>query len=696
MKRMNSCLANWTMVVACLLAALFVVGPAAAQTTTCQGRQITVLNFRNPVLVSGTPLAVGAVYRFSNVAIGVDALVSIDAFNNGSLNAFDRDTGLIANFQPELNNNNAASADFTISFVVAGGSTPVSLDFTASGIDIDGNNVALREYAEFSLPLTEYVLDNPTQLDVDASGPSSSSRIRFEARTPAVAPGIDPTATGNIVSVFYKNVSTFQYRVGTLGTGNMTRLNSLDFNCPNLNFPTPNPQVDQDFGDAPVSSFGDPRHDIVAGVQMGATNTIETAPYDSPTASGDAGDDGVALPLFVQSASATINVSVAGAGGRLQAWVDWDDDGSFTTPGDQIATDVQDGGVGDSDGAANGTIELNIVTPATASIGQTFARFRWSTQAGLASTTVAPDGEVEDYQAIISATAPPTCPAGQNLVSSVGYADTVVVSAVNSSAALGAPVAAGTPTSNANSARINNGNRTLVLDLTDTVAENAIIEISLAKNNAAGAADIEFSADNVNWTTITNFNAGALDILQRISLTASSGGIRYIRFQRTSGSTHIDGVQYSQICEGAAMLTSDKTVALQDPTGAPFAVPGSDVIYTITVTNVGSGPVDTDSIFMVDDMPAEIEFYNGDIDGGGPETGAIAFSQSSAGLTFSEATDVGYSNNAAAPANFSACNYSPIVGYDPAVTFICFNPKGDMLAGAPDPTFSVSFRARIK
>ena len=67
-----------------------------------------------------------------------------------------------------------------------------------------------------------------------------------------------------------------------------------------------------------------------------------------------------------------------------------------------------------------------------------------------------------------------------------------------------------------------------------------------------------------------------------------------------------------------------------------------------------------------------------------------------AGLSFTYANDVGYSDSATRPADFSACTYTPAAGYDPNVTYICFNPKGTLVADDPDPTFSVSFRARIK
>ena len=100
----------------------------------------------------------------------------------------------------------------------------------------------------------------------------------------------------------------------------------------------------------------------------------------------------------------SIPVVVNGAGGKLNGWIDWNRDGDWADPGEQIASDVTDGGSGgDSDGQVNGVILLSISVPAipTAEPGFTFARFRWSTQGGLSYTGSAPDGEVEDYRAEI-------------------------------------------------------------------------------------------------------------------------------------------------------------------------------------------------------------------------------------------------------------------------------------------------------
>ncbi len=146
-----------------------------------------------------------------------------------------------------------------------------------------------------------------------------------------------------------------------------------------------------------------------------------------------------------------------------------------------------------------------------------------------------------------------------------------------------------------------------------------------------------------------------------------------------------------------AELTGQKSAAVYDPLSEGlYMVPGNDVVYTITFTNIGDGAADSDSVEIIDAVPPEIEFYNGDIDDGGPETTAVIGNDNGSGLTFNYAADVGYSNSGSAPTNFAACTYVPSAGYDANVTYICVNPTGVMAAGSPDPSFEVKFRARIK
>ena len=378
--------------------------PAQAQTTeVCLGRVITTLNFSGtPVRQSGTNLAVNSIYRYSNVNSGIDALVRIAALNNGAtLTTIDNNAAPAAGepdlrpfFNPELGGSNARSADFEISFVVAGTNTPLVFDFAATAIDVDGNGVANREYAEFQNSYAEYLLNNPTNLSVNASTPSAGN-TRFESTTTFTADGIDPAANQNIVATFYSKTSGFRYRIGTLGNGTSVRLTSLQFTCPNLPAPIATAKP-QDFGDAPAS-YGNPRHDIIAGFRLGAAITAETGAYNNATANADAGDDGVTIGTMRQTMAATATVSVTGAGGRLQAWLDWNGDGDFGDAGEQVALNVGDNLAGDTNPAA-GTIGLTYTVPAGGVVGQTFARLRWSTQGNLdPSVIVGHDGEVEDY-----------------------------------------------------------------------------------------------------------------------------------------------------------------------------------------------------------------------------------------------------------------------------------------------------------
>ena len=383
---------------------LLCASPARAQTTEiCLGRVITTLDFSTtPTLQSGTARSVNAVYRYSNVNTGIDALVRIVALNNGAtLTTIDNNAAPVGGapdlrpfFNPELGGSDARSADFQITFVSAGTSTALPFDFAATAIDVDGDSGSIREYAEFQNTYAEYLLNNPTNLRVNATTPSTGN-TRFESSTTFTAAGIDPAANQNIVATFYSKTSAFRYRIGTLGTGTSVRLTSLQFTCPNLPAPT-STSIPQDYGDAPAS-YGNPRHDILAGFRMGAAVTAESGPYNNALATADASDDGATFGVLRRANTSTATVLVTGAAGRLQAWMDWNKDGDFLDPGEQVATNVGDNLAGDAN-PATGTIGLSFAVPASAFVGQTFARFRWSTQTGLNATTIiGHDGEVEDY-----------------------------------------------------------------------------------------------------------------------------------------------------------------------------------------------------------------------------------------------------------------------------------------------------------
>ena len=435
-----------------LLALLLGLSPLAATAQSgpifCLGRPIQPLVFADPVVEStGASIAtpeVGDVFRFLNVAPGVDALVEVVSFNNGaSLAGIDNDgsptapIGVPDNLQPTLvGPAGDISVDLQITIVTTGTSIPQAMDFAGSAIDVDGNSAGLREYIEVSDnvvefavngvpvasdptgPATRLITQANTPPDTGASAPSSSSRIRFEAETDDTAAGIDPNEPRNIAAAFFTDVSVFEYRIGKFGGATAGRLNSLAFNCPAIDPGSGGTAllIDEDFGDAPFDAFtnpgyGNPIHVIDSAnpiVQIGAINTADTAAGNSPTANSDVGDDGVTLSganlqgqslQGLEPVEVTIDVfNGSPSPGMLQAFFDWNIDGDFTDPGEQVATNVQDT---DNDG----TITLNITPPVDTVAGTSFARFRWSTSV-VGFQDPAGDGEVEDYQVTLQTVAP--------------------------------------------------------------------------------------------------------------------------------------------------------------------------------------------------------------------------------------------------------------------------------------------------
>ncbi|WP_159966722.1 DUF11 domain-containing protein [Profundibacterium mesophilum] len=182
--------------------------------------------------------------------------------------------------------------------------------------------------------------------------------------------------------------------------------------------------LEADRGDAPLTntSYGDPQHLVVPNIYLGATPPdIDVASVGNVDATGDDAsgvddEDGVTLPVLYAGGLAeitvTVNELISGVS-YLQAWMDFGGDGSFANPGDQIAADLQDGGPLDKDGLANGTILFDVTVPASPTVGNTFARFRWSTVAGVTNSAPVGDGEVEDYQISFSYDPPIlTCSSG--------------------------------------------------------------------------------------------------------------------------------------------------------------------------------------------------------------------------------------------------------------------------------------------
>ena len=187
----------------------------------------------------------------------------------------------------------------------------------------------------------------------------------------------------------------------------------------------PDPTVTAtDFGDNPDSSGGEayadlqtlldnngPSHVLIPGgpylghcvdSDLGTAQDLYALTDDQSGAAGAGttmgtceveGDDedGVQFNALLREGMAmdvTVTVSPS-AGCLLNAWVDYNHDGDFLDMGEHLVTDVNL--------AAGASIDLNNIMP-LGTAGNTWTRFRCSTQTGLGPNGPAPDGEVEDYR----------------------------------------------------------------------------------------------------------------------------------------------------------------------------------------------------------------------------------------------------------------------------------------------------------
>ncbi len=157
-----------------------------------------------------------------------------------------------------------------------------------------------------------------------------------------------------------------------------------------------------DFGDAPDSydtlfASNGARHLIATGFSLGATVDEEPDGQPNAAANGDGADeDGVTLPALNACATANYSVTLTNTAGiaapRLDAWIDFDGDGSFDDPRDRIATGVA---------LVSGVNNLNASIPCNVRTRTTYARFRLS-DGGIATPNgFALPGEVEDYVATV-------------------------------------------------------------------------------------------------------------------------------------------------------------------------------------------------------------------------------------------------------------------------------------------------------
>jgi len=161
-----------------------------------------------------------------------------------------------------------------------------------------------------------------------------------------------------------------------------------------------------DFGDAPepypTTIADDGARHAAVGPLLGAGRDTEANGAPTPGATGDdttGGDDedGVsfgAIRVGALGRQATLTIANAPGGAKLDAWIDFNRDGSWGGPGERIAHRLA---------LAGGTAVVDFDVPSWAAPGTAISRFRLSTAGGLGPTGAAADGEVEDHAVTVQA-----------------------------------------------------------------------------------------------------------------------------------------------------------------------------------------------------------------------------------------------------------------------------------------------------
>lgn len=241
---------------------------------------------------------------------------------------------------------------------------------------------------------------------------------------------------------------------------------------------------------------------------------------------------------------------------------------------------------------------------------------------------------------------------------------------------------------------------------------------SLGINNTGGTLTINTNAIGRS----SGFGSSLVDAgwkLATFDLSPFAGTTLSFRFTTNSATDNvyrswvkIDDVEWS--IATATLGTPEKSapkvslqkqlLTLSDPVNGntnPKSIPGAVVQYTLTASNAGNRNTDTDSLELIDGIPANTILFVNDLGGG---IGPVQYTDGSpgSGLTYTYTSlsattdDVSFSDDGAA--SFSYIPVPDANGFDSAVTHIKISPKGQFLQQQPSgtPSFDVKFRVKIQ
>lgn len=219
---------------------------------------------------------------------------------------------------------------------------------------------------------------------------------------------------------------------------------------------------------------------------------------------------------------------------------------------------------------------------------------------------------------------------------------------------------------------------------------------------------VEYLNNALNWVTLETFNgngtAGQIFIRNyNLPATAQHAGFQ-LRFRQLAGNAglfdywHVDDVCINGTVPFPTLVVSKSVAIEDDPINAtnPKAIPLSNSVYRIRVTNTGFGSPDNNSIIISDDIPAGVEMFTGNYSGGAPYAFDAGTGANASGVT---CNFVSLGNGGDCITFYDAFS-NPIIpngSYDPSVKSIELRPAGTMNAstGTNTPYFDIDFRIRV-
>ena len=218
---------------------------------------------------------------------------------------------------------------------------------------------------------------------------------------------------------------------------------------------------------------------------------------------------------------------------------------------------------------------------------------------------------------------------------------------------------------------------------------------------------VQYRNSSGGWVTLETFpgNGTPGQILTRqYTLPAAARHAAFsIRFTLTGGSgSDFDYWHVDDVClvAGTPDLQIRKSVATeQDPVNGnsgAFSIPGAWMVYTVEVENQGIGEPDTNTVVIVDDLPAGTTLFTGDFDGAGSplefQDGSPSSGLSLPFTTLSDGSDGVHFYDS------GGGSVVPNGGFDPTVRRVEVVFPGTMAGtgAGGNPTFRLTYRVLVE